>query len=336
MAEDRTDPVAPALSVVIVTPDRYDTIRTTVRCLRAQPFRERLEIVLVAPSREDLDLDAGELEPFCRVRVVEMGPVESLGVGNAVGVREATAPFVALLEDHSRPHPGWAEAILRAHREPWAVVGPVMGNPNPGSAVSWADFLLGFGTWWDPTPGGPTDHLPTHNASYRRDLLMEYDAELETLLKAEIVLHWDLCARGHQLYIASDARVDHMNFELLSSLIQVQFHAGRVFASVRARGWSPLKRLVYAVGSPLIPALRLRYVLKQIARRRQASTLPKSVYPILVIGLATSAVGEMAGYAIGLGGASRSLGRFEFHRERHVKRSRREAHTKGTGHAGTA
>jgi hypothetical protein len=317
---DHAKPQVPELSVVIVTPDDYRTIRTTVRFLLAQTVRERLEIVLVAPSRQELALEEAELEPFCCHRVVEIGWVESLAAGNAAGVRQATAPVIALLEDHSRPHREWAQAVLEAHKGPWAAVGPVMGNPNPGSAVSWADFLLGFGTWWMPTEGGPIDHLPTHNASYRRDVLMQYDAELEDMLKAEIVLHWDLCARGHQLYLESNARVHHVNFELLSSLLQVQFHAGRVFAAIRAHGWSPLKRMVYAAGSPLIPGVRLRYVLRQIARRGQLAALPASVYPLLVLGLATSALGEMAGYSLGLGGASRSLGRFEFHRERHLRR----------------
>ncbi|HEX5708076.1 MAG TPA: hypothetical protein VFX96_12315 [Pyrinomonadaceae bacterium] len=39
------------MSVLIVTPDDYRTIRKTVRHLGAQTARERLEVVIVAPSR---------------------------------------------------------------------------------------------------------------------------------------------------------------------------------------------------------------------------------------------------------------------------------------------
>lgn len=308
------------LSVVIVTPDRYETIRKTIGYLRSQTVADRLEIVVVAPSRESLDLDAAHLEPFASFRVVEVGRVDSLGEGNAAGVREATARIVALLEDHSRPERHWAEAILAAHGSDWAAVGPAMGNPNPKSAVSWADFLLAFGTWWIPTPSGEIDHLPTHNASYKRSVLLEYGSELESLLKAEIILQWDLCARGHRLYLDSDARVYHVNFELLRSMLPVQLHAGRVFAAVRSRGWGPAKRALYASGSPAFPWIRLRHVLRQIARRPGRSELPVTVYPILLLGLATNALGEALGYALGIGNAGRSLGRYEFHRDRHRRR----------------
>lgn len=308
------------LSVVIVTPDRFDTIRKTIGYLRSQTAADRLEIVIVAPSKESLELDAADLERFAGFRIVEVGHVESLGEGNAAGVREASAPVIALLEDHSRPERGWAEAILAAHRSDWAAVGPAMGNPNPNSAVSWADFLLAFGTWWIPTPSGEIDHLPTHNASYKQSVLLEYGPELETLLKAEIILQWDLCARGHRLYLDGSARVYHVNFELLRSMLPVQLHAGRVFAGVRSRRWRPWKRALYAGGSPIIPLIRLRHVLRQIARRPGRSTLPMTVYPIILLGLAASALGEALGYALGLGNAGRSLGRYEFHRDRHRRR----------------
>jgi hypothetical protein len=309
------------MSVVIATPDRYDTIRKTMQYLRNQTVRDRLEIVVVAPSEESLGLDEEELAPFASFRVVEIGDVESLAAGNAAGVRAATAPVVALLEDHSRPEKGWAEAILETHRGDWAAVGPVMGNPNPGSAVSWADFLLGFGTWWIPTPSGEIDHLPTHNASYKRSVLLEYGPELETMLKAEIIMQWDMGARGHRLYLDSGARVYHVNFELLRSWLPVQLHAGRIFASVRSRGWPLSRRSLYALGSPLIPWIRLRHVLRQV-RLRDHVGLPASVYPLIAVGLLTSALGEALGYALGIGDASRSLGNYEFHRERHLRRRR--------------
>src|SRR5437588_133855 len=106
----------PSMSVVIPTPDRFETIRRTVACLRAQ-------------------------------------------------------------------------ALLAAHRGPWAAVGPVVRNANPSTSVSWADFLIGYGPWCDPAPAGDLDHLPGHNSSYKRAILLDYGSELEGLLEAESVLH---------------------------------------------------------------------------------------------------------------------------------------------------
>ena len=311
------------MSVVIVTPDVYETIAKTMRHVRTQSVRRRLEVVVVAPKAADVVLDpADTADTFAAVRVVEAGPIRSLAHGNAVGIRAATAPIVALLEDHSYPDPKWAEYTLERHREPWAAVAPVLDNPNPRSAISWADFLVSFSTWSSPRPSGPIDHLPTHNGAYKRDVLSGYGAdELEMLLQAEIVLHWELQAKGHTFYLESRARVFHMNFERLTSFLQVQFHAGRVFATVRSRPWRLWRRAVYAVGSPLIPVVRLRWVRGQL-RARGNPTVPRGVFPALVLGLAASAAGELAGFTFGLGAAIDKLAYFEFHRPRHAKPTR--------------
>lgn len=120
----------PALSVILATPDCYETIRETIRHLRAQTVKHLLEIIIVAPSASILHPDEFELRDFLRFRIVEVGSVTSIGSANAKGVRQASAPIVALVEDHAFPAPRWAEALIAAHRHPWAVVGPVFRNPN--------------------------------------------------------------------------------------------------------------------------------------------------------------------------------------------------------------
>jgi len=121
----------PEMSVVVITPDRYETVRKTVRHWKAQSVRGRLEIVLVAPSAVELGLDKSEMQDFLQFRVIEVGPINSTAKARAIGVRHASAPVVALSEDHAYPAPGWAEAIIIAHKDGWATVGPVMANANP-------------------------------------------------------------------------------------------------------------------------------------------------------------------------------------------------------------
>jgi hypothetical protein len=65
-------PAAPSLSVVLACTDRFPTIATTVGHLAAQSIRDRIEVVLVARSREDLDLPEGALACFWGHRVVEI------------------------------------------------------------------------------------------------------------------------------------------------------------------------------------------------------------------------------------------------------------------------
>jgi hypothetical protein len=70
---------SPRLSIVLATPDCYETIRRTVRYLRAQTVKDRLEIVIVAPSVAALNLQKSELADFFQVRIVEAGSVGSIG-----------------------------------------------------------------------------------------------------------------------------------------------------------------------------------------------------------------------------------------------------------------
>jgi len=49
-------PVSPAMSVVITTPDSYQTIRKTMSHLRRQTVSEALEVIIVAPSLDLLQL----------------------------------------------------------------------------------------------------------------------------------------------------------------------------------------------------------------------------------------------------------------------------------------
>ena len=322
-----SDQRSPEMSVVIVTPDCYETIRKTIGHIRAQNIRDRLEVVIVAPSTDGLGLDEAELRDFLWVRVVEVGAIRSIAWANAAGVRQARAPVVVLAEDHCYPEPGWAEALINAHRQSWAAVGPVVRNANPDSSISWADLLLGYAPWLDPAPAGVIDHLPGHNSDYKQAILLDYGPDLEAMLEAESLLHWDLRAKGYQLYLEPAAKVFHLNFGRLSSWIPAQFHSGRVFGAARGRSWSPLRRLLYAGGAPFIPVVRVWRILRR-ARRAGSRHLPLNVLPALILGLVVSAFGELLGYASGAGDAKQKLSTFEFHRVRHLANQARHARSR--------
>ena len=305
--------------MILTTPDCYDTIRKTIGCLRAQTARDRLEIVIVARSARDLNLAESELNSFANFRVVEVQAIVSIGSANASGVYAASAPLVVFGEDHAFPDPGWAEALIAAHQQKWAAVGPAVRNANPGSVISWADFIIAYGPWMECVAGGVAEHLPGHNSSYKRSVLIEYGSKLETMLEAETVLHWDLNKRGYELYLEPRAKISHLNFGTLSSWLPAQFHSGRIFATIRCRQWSRAKRLLYTCSAPVIPSIRFYRILRQLYRLR--SELHPGILPMLMLGLTVSALGEMAGYATGAGDSRKTLTRLEFHRIRHIGRT---------------
>jgi hypothetical protein len=287
----------PALSVIITTPDCFDTIRSLVGALHAQTAREALE-----------------LDGFICWQVVEMPNITSVAQAKAAGIRRARAPVVVLTEDHSFPAPDWAAALIEAHRRGWAVVGPAMCNANPDSYISWADFIIGYGPWFEPPAGGETDELPGHNTSYRRDLLLGCGARLEALLGAEPVLHRQLRASGYRLYLEPAAKTAHLNFTDLARWIPYLFHSARLFAAQRASNWPLSRRALYSAGAPLIPLVRLKR-LWPAAMRTQAGFAPR-LYAALVFALIIDAAGQCVGYAAGAGPAAQHLAHLEYHRDR--------------------
>lgn len=310
----------PAISVILATPDCYETIRKTISHLRAQSVSEQLELIIIAPSVAALNLVEDDMKDFFRYRVVEAGPIRSVGSANALGIRHATAPVVALAEDHSFPEPGWAQALIETQRQPWAAVGPVIRNANPASRLSCADMLIGYGPWMDPAPAGFVDYLPGHNSSYKREILLEYGQELERMMEAETVLHWDLRAKGHKLYLEPAAKIAHTNFALPGHFVAAHFYGGRVFATVRAQDgrWAWPRRLLFVCGSPLIPLVRLWRILRDISQSgRAGSRSALRVLPQLLLGLSMDGAGQMLGYLSGAREETTAkLMGLEFHRNR--------------------
>lgn len=61
-------------------------------------------------------------------------------------------------------------------------------------------------------------------------------------------------------------------------------------------------RLLYAISGPLLPAVRLHQVLKQLRRTDRDKTLLPRLLPVLALGLAVNRLGGVVGYTLGTGG----------------------------------
>jgi hypothetical protein len=306
------DEAAPELSVIVPT-DRFTTMRSTAANLGEQTALERLELVVVTPSPRDF---AGhcELEGFHSVRLVE-ADVSSLPRARAAGVRAARAELVAFSETHAFPEPRWAEAMIDAHRGPWAAVGPVVRVANPGHPAAWGNFFVDYGRWAEPLTSGPVADLPGHNSSYKRFVLLDYGSGLESMLVAESVLHQDLRRHGYRLYLEAGARVRHLNMTRLVPAATQWFHYGRGYAVARSRRWSRPRRLVYTAGAPLIPLVRFARTLGEMRRAQRLRLLPGAL-PAMICSLAGGGAGELVGYAIGGGESLEGTTRYELHRSR--------------------
>ena len=316
---DAGDARDPRMSVIMVTRDRFDRLMHTLKRLREQTVAAQLEIVIVAPSRGEARVDESQLEPFHSFQLVETGPTTSSAAGRAAGVRAARSPVIAFTEDHSFPSPGWAAALIRAHERPWAAVGPAFLNGNPRSLLSWVNLLIEYGPWVWPVPAGPRGHIPPHNSSYKRDLLLAYGNRLEGMIEAETVLQWDLRARGNELYLEPEARTRHFNISRAGVSVPLRVAVGRMFGAARAREWSPAKRVAYVAASPLIPLVRFGRALRFVRGPTVEHGVFPAVLPALFVGFVLDGFGELMGYAFGGGDSVERVTRLEYDRERHMR-----------------
>ena len=308
----------PSLSVVLVTPDSYRRIRRTIQCLRRQTIFDRLEVLIATPNADLRDAQPAEWEIFCDVRVVATGPFRNTGHPRAVAALHASADVIAFAEDHCYPDADWAECLARLEQLPWAAMSPALQNANAG-AVSWADFLLNFGSAIAPNEARAVSYTPWHNTAYRRSILWSYGDRLEYMLEAEIRLQQDLIDRGHQLFLAANTRAKHINISRWASFLSGQFFGGRIYGAARAEAfhWTPWKRAIYSLFFPLIPVVRFPRVFDNARRTRPGGIDPQFLCAC-ACGLAASSLGESLGYMLGAGATGRKRITFEFERNRHV------------------
>jgi len=306
----------PALSVIVGTPDTFDTPRLLLKYLAAQSIADQLEIILVVPSAQWLRLDETALESFASYKIVEIGPIQSLATLQAAGVQAASAPLVAFSEDHAFPSPNWAEALIAAHQPGYAAVFPSIRNANPDHPMAWADAILCYGSWLGEQQAGTLDYAPWHHTCYKRDLLLTYGDQLPSLLEAQTVLQDDLRRQNFQLFLEPRAVIRHVHISRLTAWLPSLYHLGHLYAAYRSKNWSLARRIVYGCGSPLIPILRFARALRLLQRVGVPRSQRLRVAGWLIVGLSASAVGECVGYLRGEGDSKARLLPYEFHRWR--------------------
>jgi hypothetical protein len=320
-------PSVAELSIVLVAGAGPSGVARTMRHLRAQTARRRMEVLIVADSAAGFDLAALGGSEFAACRIVEIGPITERGAAAARGLLAATTPIAGLIEDHSFPEPEWAEALLRAHAMGWTGVGPAVCNANPESVGSWVNYILSYGGFAPPVPAGERDLLPWHNSAYKRDALAPFEQRLGELLEWEGALQAELRARGHSLYLEPAARTHHSNVSAAWSTVGLNTQRGRILGAQRAERerWPAWRRVVQAAAFPLFPVMQLRHVLPQMQRVSVPPAMRTRVLLGLLGTLGVLAVAEAWGLLTGAGDAVARIEDYELHRMRHLSPRDRQA-----------
>lgn len=301
----------------MVAGTRRSRAERTLAALGRQTLVDQLEIVVVdlAPESTPPLTAPGDL----RVDTVRRPELRSWGPARAAGARHARAPVVAFVEEHCRPEPGWAQAVLAAHEGPWAAVGYAFTNANPESWASRSFMIAAYGDFAHPARGGPARLVSGNNVAYKREVLEALDERLDELLAIDFTFQEELRARGHQLFVEAGARAAHENFTTLAGECGAGHAYCRLMAATRARarGWSARRRVVYAIGAPLgAPAVRLTRLARGL-RGRRALWRPFVVgLPLILPAYLWTGIGEGLGYLLGVGSSEARALEWELEAER--------------------
>jgi len=289
--------------------------------LHSQSLRARIEVIIACPSVAELHADEEGWRDFYEVRCIEVGVIRSTGEVRAAGALEARARVVAFAEDHCFPGPGWAEALVEAHRGAWAGVGATLTNANPASLLSWADLFLNFGPCVMRKSGGASHFIPWHNSSYPKSALVEYGDDLARMLEVEGVLHLDQEQRGRELFLCAAATTDHINISRFDSFLSGHFWGGRMFwaALIQKEGWPAWKRLGFAAASPALGLVRVARALREMRRAGKLGVLLPAILPALCAGAVAISCGALAGAVLGSGDAISHRISVELYRDRHLR-----------------
>lgn len=305
----------PSLSVLLATPDDFQTLREVVRALARQTIADRIELAIALEDPSRLGAPEGAFDAFHGVRLVAHPVAGLLSEARAAAARACTAPFIALGEDHCLPRPRWAEALLDAHARGYRLAGPVMSNPNGRCRIAWADAIINFGSFLHPARGGEMPFLAGHNTSYERGLLLRQDQRLADILQIEAAWHFELAAEGERMWLEKEAVVDHWNLATPGTWLSHKLLGGMIFGAARSTRWPLWKRLAGGLMSPVVPPLRLWRMRGRLAELHRAHGILPGVLPWLLLGLLVHGAGEAWGTVVGECGARSRYWSAEFHRK---------------------
>lgn len=310
------NPNAPDLSVVVAV---IEGGRSAIRaCLETlEPDSDSFKLECIVPFDDRLEAVEELRIAFPWVNFVDARQnvdAERFGqtsrehhdILRAIGLREATAPIVALIEDHCRPVRGWSREVLEAHRRSDAAgIGGAIEN-DVDRLLNWAVYYCDFGRYQNPVPEGAVEFLSDSNVSYKRDALWSvkdqwYDAFHETSV------NWELIRRGAILNLNSEMVVFQTRRTLrMGNALRERYVWGRSFAGTRVQEVSTPKRVFYTVFSFLLPfLLTLRIILQGFHKKRHRRELLLAL-PLVFLLETIWALGEFVGYLTGRAAANDS------------------------------
>ncbi len=288
------------LSVIVPSVNSYDDLQGCLAALHDDQGAE-LEIIVIDRTGE-LSREYVRRE-FPGVTVIPVPADTTIPQMRSQAISGATAPAIAVIEDHVIVPQGWARAMLAALGDDNDVVAGAVENAATDSLNDWAAFLCEYSAALPPIPAGPSEGVPGNNTIYRAGTLRRYDGVLQEG-KWENRLHEAMKADGIELIMRPDIVVGHKMHYTFGLYLSQRYLYSRSYAGAMADGMPMSRRLFRAAASAIAlpPLMFFRTVARIISKGRHLRELIRSL-PLLVPFSISWGWGEAMGYLAGPGNA---------------------------------
>src|SRR5437763_6083285 len=284
-------PAAARFSIVVASHDARATVADCLESIRRQAGGEA-ELLVVANST---DGTADVLrERFPEVSVMHLPPSALIPELWAAGIGASHGDAVAITTAHCVPSERWMAAMLDALAGPAAGVGGAIDNDPDGSAVDWAVYFCRYAAYMPPVREGFAAEIAGDNAAYKRRAI---DACAGVWRDGfwEAAVHAELRQAGERLWLAPAALVCHKRSFDFAGFLRQRFVHGMRYGRDRCREIGGAGRWLRALTSPLIPAVLLFRIVRQVRRKRRHGKELARALPFLLAFLAAWTSGELIG-----------------------------------------
>ncbi|MCB2114211.1 MAG: glycosyltransferase [Parvularculaceae bacterium] len=288
---------APEISVIVPFVNSLDDVRGALSALAGQKDASVEAIVVERIGAEARAILAKE---FPAAIIIASPSSATIPEMRETGFARASAPIIAVIEDHVIVPDDWAKRMKDAIAAGADVVGGPIENAAVETQVDWAAFLCEYSATLPPLPGGESDWLPGNNVAYRTDVLRRYQSVIAEG-KWENRLHDAMRADGVKLTLLPDLIVDHKMHYTFGLYMSQRYLYARSYAGARVREKATPVRIAYGFAAFILPALMyVRTVRRIVKKGRHLNRLWPSL-PMLAAFTCSWGAGEIVGYWFGAG-----------------------------------
>lgn len=291
----------PELSVVVPSVNHLAMVTETLAALTAEAADLELEILVPERTGQETREKLSTTFPDAvLIPVAEHTPIPTM---RRLAFEQASAPVVAVIEDHVIVPPGWARDLVEAVSEECPVVGGWVRNAATDRLVDRAAYICEYGHMLTTLPSGPADWLTGNNVAYHRSLLDRFQDVIDED-RWENRLHDAVREAGVTLHRFTEIEVGHkMHYSSALEYAGQRFLYSRAYAGMRLDGASRIRSLTYGLAAFALPPLLLLRIVKSGWGAPEARRDLFGSLPMLSLFVCSWALGEVVGAWVGPGDA---------------------------------